>query len=88
MFWEIVSNLTDAQRSDLLRFVTSVAKPPLFGFRNLNPPFNISRSFDPNAMPTASTCFNILKLPDCRNIDLLRDRLLTAIQCSTGFQFS
>lgn len=43
LFWEVVEGFTPAQRSQLLRFVTSCSRAPLGGFQHLNPPFTIHR---------------------------------------------
>ncbi len=56
----------------LLRFVTSVSRAPLGGFRHLAPPLTIHRvpcdaspfaavgARDVDRLPSASTCFNLL----------------------------
>ncbi|XP_063238622.1 ubiquitin-protein ligase E3C isoform X2 [Bacillus rossius redtenbacheri] len=33
LFWKVVGNFTDQQRSQLLKFVTSCSRPPLLGFK-------------------------------------------------------
>ena len=43
LFWEVVEGFSPAQRSQLLRFVTSCGRAPLGGFQHLNPPFTIHR---------------------------------------------
>jgi hypothetical protein len=43
LFWEVVEEMTAAQRSALLRFVTSSSRAPLGGFQHLNPPFTLHR---------------------------------------------
>lgn len=40
-FWEIVGEMSDADRSLLLKFVTSCERPPSLGFSALNPQFTI-----------------------------------------------
>ena len=40
-------------------------------------------------LPTASTCFNLLKLPHYPTAAAMRDRLLLATRdCSEGFEFT
>lgn len=89
-FWYIVKDLfTDADRDALLRFVTSNSRPPLLGFKTLSPLFAIARVDDPDRLPTASTCVNLLKLPDCgANVEKLHRKLLTAIHAKAGFGLS
>ena len=41
-FWDVVINeFTEEEKSALLKFVTSVRKPPLMGFSSMTPPFSI-----------------------------------------------
>ena len=39
-------------------------------------------------LPTASTCFNLLKLPNFKNKKVLREKLLYAIKSASGFELS
>ena len=86
-FWKVVSSLDKKQQAHLLRFVTSCERPPPLGFASMNPPFTIQR-VSGNKLPTASTCFNVLKLPVYNNEHLLRERLIYAIECGTGFELA
>lgn len=43
---------------------------------------------DLERLPTASTCMNLLKLPEFRDEALLRSKLLYAIECAAGFELS
>ena len=90
-FWNIVSSFTRKQQADLLRFVTSCERPPPLGFASLNPPFTIQRvgiMMDSDKLPTASTCFNILKLPTYSSERVMKERLLYAIQSGAGFELT
>ena len=90
-FWSVVERLDSKQQADLLRFVTSCERPPPLGFASMNPPFTIQRVGilrDGDKLPTASTCFNILKLPTYSSEKVLKDRLLYAIQSGAGFELS
>ncbi|CAI5999904.1 unnamed protein product [Closterium sp. NIES-64] len=74
MFWEVVKELSREEKSQLLKFVTSCSRPPLLGFKHLNPPLtihkvNVDASMwatlggpDVDWLPTASTCYNLLKV--------------------------
>lgn len=88
MFWEVVDEMLLQERCDLIRFVTSVSRAPLLGFGALFPNFGIQNSGDPGRLPTASTCVNLLKLPDYRDKKLLREKLLYAISAHSGFDLS
>jgi hypothetical protein len=106
-FWKTVSAFTKQEKSALLRFATSCSRPPLMGFKHLQPPFCIRllpvhgvedpgffrKLFKPSlkskaALPTASTCFNMLKLPDYSSSDTLAEKLRQAITENTGFQLT
>jgi ubiquitin-protein ligase E3 B len=39
-------------------------------------------------LPTASTCFNLLKLPNYQKKSTLREKLKYAIHSGTGFELS
>ncbi|XP_067007893.2 ubiquitin-protein ligase E3C [Anabrus simplex] len=88
VFWKVVENFTDIQRRQLLKFVTSCSRPPLLGFKELDPPFCIQHAGTINRLPTASTCMNLLKLPEFPDEVTLRDKLLYAIQAGAGFELS
>jgi len=43
---------------------------------------------DVQRLPTASTCFNTLKLPNFKTAQGMREKLLTAINSGAGFELS
>ncbi|XP_069702572.1 ubiquitin-protein ligase E3C isoform X1 [Periplaneta americana] len=88
LFWKVVENFTDLQRRQLLKFVTSCSRPPLLGFKELDPPFCVQHAGSVDRLPTASTCMNLLKLPEFGEEVILRDKLLYAIQAGAGFELS
>jgi hypothetical protein len=89
LFWHFVQNdMTIQDRVALLTFVTSSPRAPLLGFGVLSPKFAIQGVPDPLRLPTASTCVNLLKLPNYRNYDTLKHKLLLAIHAKSGFDFS
>lgn len=90
-FWNAVSSLTSKQQAELLRFVTSCERPPPLGFASMNPPFTIQRVVilrDGDKLPSASTCFNTLKLPTYSSEKVLRQRLIYAIESGAGFELT
>ncbi|UYV62883.1 UBE3C [Cordylochernes scorpioides] len=87
-FWSTVESFSETQRRQLLRFVTSCSRPPLLGFRELHPNFCIQRAGDVDRLPTASTCMNLLKLPEFQDQQTLREKLLYAIESGAGFELS
>lgn len=88
LFWEVVEEMSDQERSKLVKFVTSVARAPLNGFGALNPKFAIRYGGDADRLPTASTCVNLLKLPGYRDKATMRDKLLYAINTDAYFDLS
>eukprot|EP00842_Homolaphlyctis_polyrhiza_P007059 jgi/Hompol1/942/HPOL_001580-RA len=111
--WSVLAEFTPGDRSAFLKFVTSCSKPPVGGFKYLDPPFTIAfvdggeepasttvfRPFsqlgnllglgkDKERLPTASTCFNLLKLPAFSKRSTLKAKLLYAIHSGTGFELS
>jgi len=90
-FWNVVASMTSKQQADLLRFVTSCERPPPLGFASMTPPFTIQRvgiMRDGDKLPTASTCFNVLKLPTYSSEKVMKERLLYAIESGAGFELS
>ncbi|VDQ06631.1 unnamed protein product [Trichobilharzia regenti] len=87
-FWSVLQNFSEADKRSFLRFVTACSRPPMFGFRELQPPFSIQVTEEVERLPTASTCMNLLRLPDFRNAETLRDRLLYALNANAGFEYS
>lgn len=98
MFWKVLSAFSPEEMQRFLRFVTSCPRPPLLGFKHLTPPFTIHKVVedttsllqfsDLDRLPTASTCNNMLKLPNYRKESTLRDKLLYAIGANAGFDLS
>lgn len=89
IFWKVVRGFTDAQRRDLLKYVSSTPRAPLLGFSQLRPKFSIrDASRDESRLPSTSTCVNLLKLPMYTTERVLREKLLYAIQSGAGFDLS
>ncbi|KAJ6545022.1 HECT-domain-containing protein [Mycena vulgaris] len=88
-FWRVVHSFDQEQRRALLRFVTSCSRPPLLGFKELNPNFAIrDAGADQLRLPTSSTCVNLLKLPRYQDEKVLKAKLLQAITANAGFDLS
>lgn len=88
-FWEVICEMSAEERFKLLKFVTSVSRAPLLGFSSLYPKFgirNAGRYLD--RLPTASTCVNLLKLPDYQDKEVMRSKLLYAINTEARFELS
>lgn len=89
MFWSVMHDLEDAQRRDVLKYVTSTPRAPLLGFNQLKPRFSIrDGGSDSTRLPSASTCVNLLKLPVYKDAKVLREKLLYAVSSGAGFDLS
>lgn len=86
-FWNTVASFTPAQRRRFLKFVTSLPRGPLLGFRVLEPQFGIRCSGSNDAQyPTAATCVNLLRIPEYSSEEILRQRLLYIVNSDHGFE--
>jgi ubiquitin-protein ligase E3 C len=89
LFWEVIEEMSGEDRCKLIKFVTSVSRAPLLGFSTLVPKFGIRNSGnDSHRLPTASTCVNLLKLPDYKDKRLIKNKILYAINTGAGFEMS
>lgn len=89
LFWKVMAGFTDAQRRDVLKYVSSTPRAPLLGFSQLRPKFSIrDGGTDEERLPSTSTCVNLLKLPRYTNEATLRDKLLYAVTSGAGFDLS
>lgn len=100
LFWEVIKGFKPIERCMLLKFVTSCSRAPLLGFKYLQPSFTIHKvacdiplwaaigGQDVDRLPSASTCYNTLKLPTYKRSSTLRNKLLYAINSNTGFELS
>jgi ubiquitin-protein ligase E3 C len=80
-FWSVVAEMTTQQRKNLLKFITSSSRPPLLGFKAMNPPVCIRKSEDGRErLPTSATCMNLLRLPPYTTLSEMKKRLMMAIE--------
>ncbi|KAL6944530.1 hypothetical protein ACO0RG_001267 [Hanseniaspora osmophila] len=88
--WDVLENeLSDEEKAKFVKFVTSVPKAPLSGFKALQPLFGIRNAGrELGKLPTSSTCVNLLKLPDYRDKKLLAAKLRKSILSESGFDLS
>ncbi|KAI3522905.1 hypothetical protein L1887_00957 [Cichorium endivia] len=100
LFWEVIREFEPKERCMLMKFVTSCSRAPLLGFKHLQPSFTIHKvacdlplwatfgGQDVDRLPSASTCYNTLKLPTYKRSSTLRTKLLYAINSNAGFELS
>jgi len=99
----IMVSFTGQQRRLFLLFVTGSPRLPIGGFPSLNPKFTVSckrpvinsssspagRLETDSMLPSANCCFSLLKLPSYSTPEILRERLLYAIEnCQGSFDLS
>ncbi|KAI0174560.1 HECT-domain-containing protein [Pestalotiopsis sp. NC0098] len=89
MFWQVMRELEDPERREVLKYVTSTPRAPLLGFEQLSPAFSIrDGGTDENRLPSTSTCVNLLKLPRYKSAATLKEKLLYAVKSGAGFDLS
>ena len=82
-FWEIIKEFNEEKNKKILFFITGCNRAPINGLSSLD--FTISRSDNINDLPSSHTCFNNLILPDYQNKELMKSKILIAINYSEGF---
>ncbi len=92
-FWKTIDSFSNEDRALLLKFWTSCSRPPLQGFKHLYPLLCIQKvpiGNDDERLPTASTCMNLLKLPNYSTSKVMKEKLLLSIRSSKdgGFGLS
>ena len=56
--------------------------------QELHPPFCVHSAGPEDRLPSASTCMNLLKLPEYLDDDTMREKLLYAVESGAGFELS
>jgi ubiquitin-protein ligase E3 C len=89
-FWAYLDSLPNKQKEKFLLFVTGSDRPPLLGFKYMNPQMMIARDHadggDPkNRFPTAATCMNMLRLPKYRSKEDMKRTIDYVINSNQGF---
>ena len=101
LFWSVFESMNVTERRAVLKFVTGTSRAPLGGFAHLEPRFTICKvdcdaslfarvgvGSDVKTLPSASTCFNMLKLPNYRRGSTMREKILYAVNANCGFDLS
>lgn len=88
-FFEIVSEMTDIQRGKLLNFLTALECLPIDGFKNFSHPIKIEILAElerpDERIPEASTCVNTLYLHFYSSKEVMKSKLIYAIEETIGF---
>jgi hypothetical protein len=84
LFWDVVQEYKQEDARHLLEFVTASDRVPVTGYKSLA--FNIVRfGEDSEQLPTSSTCFGKLYLPEYKVKEKMKRKLELAIQNAKGF---
>jgi hypothetical protein len=82
-FWRVVESYSQEDCRHLLEFVTASDRVPVTGYDGI--PFHIVRVGGGDMLPTSSTCFGKLYLPEYESEEILKGKLGLAIRNSKGF---
>ncbi|OJD36583.1 hect domain-containing protein [Diplodia corticola] len=83
-FWEVVHAMSQEQKRKLLEFVTASDRVPVAGVESVV--FWVQRNGpDGEGLPTSSTCFGRLLLPEYDGKEKLEKKLAIALENSRGF---
>lgn len=78
-FWDFVSNLSDAERRQILRLATGSTGVPGSRCGDSKRKFGIHKAYNTNFWPIGHTCFNYFDLPEYSSRELLESRMSDAI---------
>jgi len=82
--WEVLHSLSHEEKKKFLKFLTGTDRVPLQGLAALH--MTVQRNGpDSDRLPTASTCYTYLLLPEYSSKEKLRNKLLTALSNYQGF---
>ncbi|XP_041852105.1 probable E3 ubiquitin-protein ligase HERC3 [Melanotaenia boesemani] len=88
MFWEVFEELTEDQKKDFLWFVTGSRRAPVLGMSKMRMKVReklvLSGSHDQH-FPESLTCHFIMELPVYSTKEIMRDRLMAALNPESGF---
>ena len=89
-FWEYIEEDTDeAEKRQLLRFITGKSGAPPTGFRSLQPRFTVtSTSTGGEFLPVAHTCSHEIELPEYGSKEALVEKVRMAIQSTSRFDIA
>lgn len=84
LFWEVFHSLTVAEKKKFLLFLTGSDRIPMLELESWFIIIQPVKS-DDDHLPAAHTCFNLLDLPLYSNKEVMRAKLLQAIENTEGF---
>ncbi|CAN3372976.1 hypothetical protein DIURU_002866 [Diutina rugosa] len=86
---QVLAELSLKERRAFLQFMTGSPKLPIGGFKALRPELTVVRKLPESGtaddyLPSVMTCANYLKLPDYSSVEVMRSKLLQAINDGAG----
>ncbi|CAF0899632.1 unnamed protein product [Brachionus calyciflorus] len=84
MFWKVFHSFSLEQKKKFLLYLTGTDRIPILGMKRVKLCIQSTKGGD-SYFPVAHTCFNLLDLPMYSSEELMRDRLLVAIEHNAGF---
>ena len=82
--YDLIRGWDNQKLCKFMQFVTGRDRPPVLGCGSLNPKIGILK-IDTLGLPTSATCMNLLRMPDYKNKEMLREKLEYAIMETKGF---
>lgn len=83
-FWELLHEFDGEQKKKFLLFATGSDRSPLRGLSDLR--FILGRqASDDTRLPSTHTCFNHFLLPEYSTKEILKEKLLQAMENCEGF---
>lgn len=83
-FWEIVKSFDDEHKKMFLKFTTGSDRSPLKGLGELKLIIMVQGQ-DDSRLPSAHTCFNHLILYQYSSKEIMREKMIKAIEHHEGF---
>uniref|UniRef100_A0A670YPX1 HECT-type E3 ubiquitin transferase n=1 Tax=Pseudonaja textilis TaxID=8673 RepID=A0A670YPX1_PSETE len=83
-FWEVFHELSLEKKKQFLLFLTGSDRIPILGMKSLSLIIQPTGGGD-EYLPVSHTCFNLLDLPKYTNKEILRSKLIQAIDHCEGF---
>ncbi|XP_078385990.1 putative E3 ubiquitin-protein ligase HERC4 [Cetorhinus maximus] len=85
-FWEVFENLAEEKKKEFLAFLSGSEMIPAAGIQSFRITIFNSRSSEPDSSyPRGYTCTRTLDLPNYSSIEILREKLLHALEFSVEF---
>jgi E3 ubiquitin-protein ligase TRIP12 len=95
MLFDLIVELTNAEKRLFLKFITGSERLPIGGLSALQPRLSVARRTGEggqnavDALPSVMTCMHYLKLPGYSSKEVMKTKILTAIsECQESFLFT